>query len=121
MSIEKTPQFPKMPWFPRDFASSTRGWPLVARGVYRELLDAQWDMGALPNDEEALRAIAVTSPTEWKTAWRYVEPKFPMTEGGRRNPRLEHHRAVLLRKYHAQRAGAQKTNASRRANGHADD
>lgn len=61
------PAFARMPWFPRDFASSTRGWPLVARAIYRELLDAQWDaggssVGTLPADEQLLRAIAGASP-----------------------------------------------------------
>jgi uncharacterized protein YdaU (DUF1376 family) len=113
------PQFPKMPWFPRDFASSTRGWPLVARGVYRELLDAQWDAsdGTLPDDEEVLRSIAGATPAEWKLAWRYVEPKFPRVEGGRRNARLQAHRDTLIRKYIAQKSGADRTNARRQLNG----
>jgi hypothetical protein len=35
---ERAPQMPRMPWYPRDFGSATRGWPLVARGAYREPL-----------------------------------------------------------------------------------
>lgn len=57
------PPFHRMPWYPRDFASATRTWPLVARGAFRELLDAQWDMGGsqaglLPADPEELRELA---------------------------------------------------------------
>jgi uncharacterized protein YdaU (DUF1376 family) len=106
------PGFPWLKWFPRDFASSTRGWPLVARGVYRELLDAAWDIGGpLPDDQERLRALAGASPAEWRIAWRYVETKFPVGEGGRVNPRLEEHRVAALREYNARRKGAETVNA----------
>jgi uncharacterized protein YdaU (DUF1376 family) len=111
-----------MPWYPRDFASSTRGWPLVARAIYRELLDAQWDMGGinagtLPDDEETLRGIAAASIAEWKIAWRFVEPKFPLVEGGRRNRKLEDHRREAFGRYLKHKTGADKTNRRRWGNG----
>jgi uncharacterized protein YdaU (DUF1376 family) len=119
------PPFHRMPWYPRDFASSTRGWPLAARGAYRELLDAQWDMGGvdvgtLPDDEEILRGIVGATPAEWKVAWRYVEPKFPRVEEGRRNERLEEHRKVAVERFEKARKGAMTTNTKRwgqRSNG----
>lgn len=107
-----------MAWYPRDFVCSTRTWPLEARGVYRELLDAQWDMGGsgvgtLPDDEEQLRELARATPEQWRVAWRLVEPKFPRVEGGRRNPRLEQHREAALAVYLGRRKGAEKTNSKR--------
>lgn len=107
-----------MAWYPRDFVCSTRTWPLEARGVYRELLDAQWDMGGsgvgtLPDDEEQLRELARATPEQWRIAWRLVEPKFPRVEGGRRNPRLEQHREAALAVYLGRRKGAEKTNSKR--------
>jgi hypothetical protein len=116
------PQFARMPWYPRDFASSTRGWPLVARAVYRELLDAQWDLcsvaqpGILPDDEESLRTIAGATPAEWKIAWRYVDPKFPKVDGGRINARLEAHRQIAVAEYLGRQRGARATNAKRWGN-----
>ena len=112
------PPFARMPYYPRDFRSSTLGWPLVARGVYRELLDAQWDsggagVGTLPDDEEALRTIVGASPAEWKTAWRYIAPKFPQVDGGRRNHRLEMHRQTAIEEFVKRRKGALTTNAKR--------
>jgi hypothetical protein len=112
------PSFPRMPWYPRDFASATRGWPLVAKAVFRELLDAQWDVGGcrvgtLPDDEERLRKMADASGKEWAIAWRYVEPKFPRVDGGRRNARLEQHREVAVREYIGRRKGARTTNEKR--------
>ena len=114
-------QFARMPWYPRDFASSTRGWPLVARAVYRELLDAQWDMSILPAEEEHLRELAGAKSAEWRVAWRYLEAKFPLSGGGRRNARLEAHRQAAIRKHEAHRKGAETTNQLRYGDGaHAD-
>lgn len=120
--MSKKPQFAKLPWYPRDFSSATRLWPLVARGVYRELLDLQWDVGGmepgtLPEDDQELRLLVRASLAEWRIAWPLVEPKFPKVEGGRRNQRLEEHRQAAVREYLARLSGAHKTNAKRHGNG----
>ena len=112
------PAFHRMPWIPRDFAASTRTWPLAARAVYRELLDAQWDVGGinigtLPDDQDELRALARATAAEWRAAWKFVESKFPCVDGGRRNARLELHREDAIRKHASHSAGAAKTNAKR--------
>ena len=98
-----------MPWFPRDFRSATLTWPPLARLLYRELLDAQWDSGGLPDHAGQLREIARLSLREWRSAWRWVEPKFPVSADGlRRNERLEQHRAhsLKLRAFNSERASA---------------
>lgn len=115
-----------MPWFPRDFASTTALWPLVARGVYRELLDLQWNMssltqpGVLPDDEEALRGAIRVTASDWKIAWPYVEPKFPLVAGGRQNERLEQHRQDSVKRYLARKKGADMTNVKLGRNGSED-
>ena len=115
------PSFPRMPWYPRDFASSTRTWPFAARGVYRELLDAQWDIGGslpgvLPDDPNQLRELARgVSEADWKVAWRFVARKFPRVKGGRQNVRLEEHRQIAVREYQARRRGAENANEARRS------
>jgi hypothetical protein len=89
----KTPNLFMMPWFPRDFLSSTRGWRLIPRAIYRELLDAQWEQGGLPANPPTLRVLIGATPFEWRAGWPLVEPKFPEGEDGlRRNLRLEEHR-----------------------------
>jgi uncharacterized protein YdaU (DUF1376 family) len=104
------PQMARLPWYPRDFASATRGWPVTARGVYRELLDTQWDMASLPADPRELRALIGATPNEWK-AWVLIEPKFPIgADGRRRNRRLERHRQKAIELLERQRAGAASTN-----------
>jgi uncharacterized protein YdaU (DUF1376 family) len=117
------PAFHRMPWYPRDFASSTRTFPLVARGAYRELLDAQWDIGGmnsgfLPADPEELRELVRATPDEWKIAWRFLERQFPRVEGqmGRQNGKLEQHRQAAVREYLKRKAGADATNAARWGN-----
>jgi uncharacterized protein YdaU (DUF1376 family) len=109
---DRSPQMAKMPWYPRDFASATRGWPLVARGAYRELLDAQWDMGTLPADPRELRLIVAATPKEWAMCWPLLESKMPVfPDGRRRNPRLEAHRVKAAELIKKQRNGAAATNA----------
>lgn len=105
------------PWIPRDFLASTRDWSLSQRAVYRELLDAQWDSGGLPDDAAALRALARATPAEWRAAWPRVDPKFPLgADGLRRNLRLEGHRARSEREHARKRQGAEQTNAKRWGN-----
>ena len=108
------PQMARLPWYPRDFASATQGWPLISRAVYRELLDASWDIGPLPADAEILRRIVGALPTEWDAAWPLVSTKFETGSDGKlRNARLEEHRAKALALWQRRSAGAQKTNSKR--------
>jgi uncharacterized protein YdaU (DUF1376 family) len=98
---------------PGDFLRLSRGWPLVARAVYRELLDAQWDLIRLPKDAEALREIVRASVREWSTAWPFVEPHFPVDGEHRQHYQLEMLRGESLLKHEARQRGAAKTNAKR--------
>jgi uncharacterized protein YdaU (DUF1376 family) len=103
-----------MPWFPGDFMRSTRGWSVTARGVYRELLDAQWDLGSLPSDVDELCRMIAATPDEWLKGWVKCQPKFPVGEDGqRRNPRLEQHRLKSVDLSERRKKGAEKTNAQR--------
>ena len=84
---------PRMPWYPRDFAASTRTWPFIARAIYRELLDVSWDVGGLPAESETLRAMLGVSVGDWRKACPLVMAKFIAGDDGLlRNSRLEHHR-----------------------------
>lgn len=108
------PQMAMMPWYPADFMASTRTWPLIARAVYRELLDAQWSAGGIPDDEGQLRAMLGATPKDWRLAWSYARPKFkPGDDGLLRNARLEQHRCKALELYKSRRKGAAKTNSKR--------
>lgn len=102
-----------MPWFPRDFMSSTRGWPLAARGAYRELLDAQWDMGTLPTDPMELKALVGATDAEWALAWPKIEPKLPINCDGRKNAKLEEHRQKSYELHVKRSQAGQRANAIR--------
>jgi hypothetical protein len=97
-------------WYPGDFLRVVRGWPFVARGVFRELLDAQWDLGELPTAPGRLRDLVGLSAAEWTLAWKFCAPHFPRSATGRRNPKLEDLRAMQValveRCHRAGRAGA---------------
>jgi uncharacterized protein YdaU (DUF1376 family) len=111
--VTDRPQFARLPWFPRDFASSTRGWSLLERGLYRELLDASWDLGSLPTDETQLKRITGVTDAEWRKAWPLVRSKFRECGSELVNDRLEEHRAEALAfhlaKSRAGKAGARAT------------
>jgi uncharacterized protein YdaU (DUF1376 family) len=85
--------FALLPWYPASFLSSTRGWSVTAKGVYRELLDAQWDLGSLPADPGEIQALIGATKAEFKDWAAKIEAKFPICEDGRRrNLKLEDHR-----------------------------
>jgi len=105
---------PFMPWYPARFLSSTRGWPLTARAIYRELLDCQWELGGLPADPGELRRMIGATPAEWKYWRQFAERKFPIdADGQRRNATLEEHRTKSAAIRERNREGAGKTNAKR--------
>lgn len=110
-----TKGLPYLPWFPSSFMSSTRGWSVTARGIYRELLDCQWEMGALPGDAKELRQMIGATPAEWRE-WRTVEPKFPVcSDGRRRNDRLEAHRNDGIERRERRRQASEVANAAKAA------
>lgn len=114
MDSTKKPQMPRMPWYPSAFYATTRTWPFIARAVYRELLDIQWDAGGLPADPDVLRNMLGVSAKDWRAAWPYVGPKFqPGEDGLLRNPRLEQHRERAAELQEHRRRGAQATNQKR--------
>lgn len=81
-----------MPWFPKQFAASTMGWSFDERSLYRCLLDAQWLLGALPEQPWRLAQIAGLPLDRFEEAWRIVATKFQSVPGGLQNVRLEEHR-----------------------------
>lgn len=106
-----------MPWFPGDFLKSTRGWSITATGVYRALLDAQWDLGILPESPSNLRKTIGATIREWNEGWKFCETKFPLIGGGRQNERLEAHRSKSLSLKAKNSKGAKTTNIKRWGNG----
>jgi hypothetical protein len=109
----ETKSLPMLPWFPAAFLSSTRGWNLAARAIYRELLDSQWELGSVPSGSATLQKLIGATAAEWKS-WPIVEPKFPIgADGRRRNPTLEKHRIKAFALHAQHRRGARTTNTKR--------
>lgn len=102
-----------MPWFPRDFIAATRHMSLAERGAYRELLDYQWEMGALPNDEVRLARLLAITPEEFAPIWLTIRSKFEPSDTGLANKRLEEHRKKAVDGREKKIAAAAKTNAKR--------
>lgn len=104
-----------MPWFPRDFIAATRHLALAERGAYRELLDHQWELGRLPNDEARLARILGVTVDEFRPIWESIGDKFEASDGFLINKRLEEHRKESLDRRDRKVDGANKTNAKRAA------
>lgn len=109
---------PMMPWFPQDFAGATSGWSFGERAVYRELLDAQWTLGELPNDPQRLARIARMDLADFEAAWPLVKTKFRVVRKGKisvlLNERLEDHRLKAERLVDQRRAASEAAGQARR-------
>jgi uncharacterized protein YdaU (DUF1376 family) len=104
-----------MPWFPRDFIAATRHLALAERGAYRELLDFQWEMGAIPKDPIRLARLLIITPEEFTPIWAAIGDKFEDCGHGLINKRLEEHRIKAVAQRDKKIIGAEKTNAKRYA------
>ncbi len=105
--------YPWYPWFVSDWMSSgtARAMTLEQRGLYRELLDHQWNDGSLPNDEQQLQRLGNATPAEWKRSWPVVRQKFVERDDGRLvNARLER-----VRQQQTEKAAERSDQASRAA------
>lgn len=70
-------------WYWRDWRGSRavqRMEPAV-RGIYRELLDEQWRLGALVNDPAWLAEAAMCTEQELADAWQVLSKCFPPVDG----------------------------------------
>lgn len=111
-------KLPYLPWFPRDFMSATRGWTLAERGLYRELLDVQWEAGAIPTKLDEIFEVVGARRREFTSAWKKVQRKFVDDgAGGLINRRLEQHREYVRdqvrRRAAAGRKGGQASASAR--------
>lgn len=60
-------------WIERWDGSPAAGLPLLARGLYREMLTRAWRLGGwLPNDHEAIQRLVRVTAKEWAAAWPKV-------------------------------------------------
>jgi hypothetical protein len=98
-----------------------KGWPPLARLIYRELLDYQWTQAHLPDDIALLQRIVGLNTKEWQgCCWSIVEKKFPLcADGYRRNPELEQLRqksiSIAEKRAEVGRRGGQVSAAKRQA------
>lgn len=90
-----TEDAPAYQWFVKDWRSSRAGQRMsfAERGVYREMLDEQWERRTLPDDPEAVAELIATTEmqrAEVIAAWPVVRRKFITTDDGQiQNARLE--------------------------------
>lgn len=86
-------------WYPRDFISSAAVamMSVTARGVYRALLDRQWEDGEIPTDPNLARRSIGAREDEWSEWIEFHDTCFPeCPDGSRRNPVLAEQRDKSL-------------------------
>lgn len=115
-------ELPMMPWYPDQFAASTRSFSLLERAIYRELLDAQWQADSLPSNEKLLARIVGLDVRVFRKSWVVVREKFiTLPNGNLQNARLEKHRLAALDRRQklidAGRMGGQASVKHRSSNG----
>jgi len=74
---------PYYKWYWQKFRSSrcVQRMGYVARGLYRELLDEQWDKGGIPNSIEALANICDCPAEIMALEWPKIAPCFAVKKG----------------------------------------
>jgi uncharacterized protein YdaU (DUF1376 family) len=112
-------------WFWRDWRASCARATMtpLARGIYREILDAHYmaDDCTVPESESALIQLANCSPAEWRKVRDVVLPYLPVVSPGRRQnvrTKMEWDEGQRLRD--AKRRGATHTNTGRWSGSHSD-
>ena len=86
-------------FYPSDFKQGTKYFNFYQRAIYRELLDAQWDDGFIPNNVDLLANMIGMDRDDFMMNWAVVKTKFKELEEGKLiNPRLEEEREKLLKK-----------------------
>jgi uncharacterized protein YdaU (DUF1376 family) len=72
---------PHMPLYPGDYLRDTCHLSAEESGAYLHLIMAQWQMGALPDDDDRLRRIARVEPRRWKKVKAVVLSFFDLVDG----------------------------------------
>jgi uncharacterized protein YdaU (DUF1376 family) len=112
--MTKESKLAMMPWWPADFIASSRCMSLAERGAFRDLLDAQWINGGLPNDPVLLARTLGVAEGEFRALWPAFREHFVKDPNNPKrliNERLERERAHSIE---------MRTNASAKAKHAAD-
>jgi hypothetical protein len=93
---------PYFRWFPKDYNSDSRVLGMTEEQdlAYRRMLDASWELGPLPANQDHLAMLVRYAPDRFKKVWSY-----PLTEcwqenghGTLINQRLEDEREAMLKR-----------------------
>lgn len=97
-------------WYSRDFWASmtVRSMSPIARSIYRDLLDVQFEHGCLPPKERFMRALG-WSEADWQEFEPYLEECFP----NGMNPKMEELRQQAIEDREKQVRAGKKSGEAR--------
>lgn len=106
--IRENQPLPYYRWYVRDYRASraVQQMDYIQRGIYRDLLDEQWEAGGLPTRVRELADIARCPVDVMRSAWDVLRKQFVLVNGRYVNERLE-----------AERTEKDKQRARNRLNG----
>jgi len=93
-----TEQAPAYQWYVKDWRSSRKVQLMTfqQRGMYREMLDEQWEEFSLPDSPDEVAELLGGPIADWRRHWPKLRACFTVLEDGRlQNERLEKVRATL--------------------------
>jgi|694.fasta_scaffold03647_40 hypothetical protein len=101
-------------WYSRDFWASmtVRSMSPIARSIYRDLLDVQFEHGCLPPKERFMRALG-WSETDWQEFEPYLEECFP----NGMNPKMDEIRQQAIEDREKQIRAGKKSGEARSSMG----
>jgi len=109
-------QAPAYQWYVKDWRSSRKVQLMTyqQRGMYREMLDEQWEEFSLPDSPHAVAALLGGHAGIWEKEWKTLRACFTLISEGRiQNKRLEKERAKQRNRREAGSRGGQNSGKSR--------
>lgn len=116
--IRENQPLPYYRWYVRDYRASraVQQMDYIQQGIYRSLLDEQWESGGLPTRVRELAEIARCPVDVMRSTWEVLRKQFVLKNGQYVNERLEAERTEKDKVRAANRLNGRKGGRKKKAN-----
>lgn len=117
--IRENQPLPYYRWYVRDYRASraVQQMDYIQQGIYRSLLDEQWESGGLPMRVRELAEIARCPVDVMRRAWDVLRKQFVLVNGRYVNERLEDERTAKDKQRARNRLNGRKGGRKKALNG----